>query len=78
MVTIDLNHPGYREAFADCEVGETKQITITVTKKTNDKIVGELDTESYQEGEDSGSENPGYGGEHKAPKGVMIAIGRMK
>lgn len=83
MVTIDLTKPGYAEAFADCEVGETKDLTITVTKKTDTEIVGELDTyvhegdEAEPAAEKESAPAPAYG-KSKTPRGVMIAVSGMK
>lgn len=83
MITIDLTHPDYKKAFADCEVGETKTITMTVTEKTDDQIVAELDLESYDEGEHA-EEESGEEAEYsekpsgKMPRGLAIVIGKMK
>lgn len=83
MITINLTHPGYKEAFKDCDVGEEKTITFTVTKKSDTELVGELDT--YEEGdiedEPAAKAEPAYASgasKSKPPKGVMIAIGNMK
>lgn len=83
MITIDLTHPDYKKAFADCEVGETKTIKMTVTEKTDDQIVAEL--ESYDEGEHSEKEDreeaeaeSDYPSSRKMPRGVAIIIDNMK
>lgn len=84
MVTIDMSHENYKNAFADAKVGDSLTLTITVSKVTDTAIVGELD--SYEGDEDEAEAEPaaqepesakGYS-KSKPPKGVMIAIGNMK
>lgn len=89
MISIDLTHENYKDAFADAKVGDEKTITFKVVKKSATELVGEL--ESYESddnaddeadaGEDSSAAEPAApypSSQSKAPRGVVIAIGKMK
>lgn len=85
MLEIDLTHEGYAEAFADCEVGDTKTITFTVSKKDEDMLQGQVDLDSIQDaepdevGESAGAyEKSGSQTSKRMPRALLIAVGKMK
>lgn len=85
MISIDLTHENYKDAFADVKVGDEKTITFKVVKKSSTELIGEL--ESYESddaadaGEDASAPEPSApysSSKSQMHKGVVIAIGKMK